>query len=295
VGEISQLIRTSVPRTVELRLELQEGLPPVEVDPSQLQQLVMNLVLNAAEAAGQGNGTVRVRTGLQQVGEATLRETFVAEGISPGPYVYLEVQDSGCGVSEEIRSKIFDPFFTTKLTGRGLGLSAVLGIVRSHRGAIQVDSAPGQGTTFKVLLPAAVGRKVELKGESSPPDVTGTGTLLVADDEELVRRLARDVLEGCGYQVVLAANGREAVELFRQQADQIAGVLLDMTMPVTDGEETLRQLKRIRPEVRVILSSGYNEVEAVQRFVAEGSADFIQKPYHPAALAAKIKKALASP
>ena len=131
--------------------------------------------------------------------------------------------------------------------------------------------------------------------ESPLSDLAGTGTLLVVDDEELVRRFARDVLEGYGYDVLEAANGQEAVELFRQQAGQIAVVLLDMTMPVMDGEEALRQLKSIRPEVRVILSSGYNEVEAVQRFAGEGSADFIQKPYHPAALAAKIKKALASP
>jgi two-component system, cell cycle sensor histidine kinase and response regulator CckA len=256
---------------------------------------VMNLVLNAAEAVGEGGSTVRVRTGLQQVGETYLRETFAADGISPGPHVYLEVQDSGCGMTEEVRSKIFDPFFTTKLTGRGLGLAAVLGIVRGHRGAIQVDSAPGQGTTFKVLLPAAAGRKVELKAESSPPDVTGSGTLLVVDDEELVRRFAQDVLEGYGYQVVLAANGREAVELFRQRGGQIAAVLLDLTMPVMGGEEALRQLKSIRPEVRVVLSSGYDEVDAVRRFAGEGLADFIQKPYTPAALATKIKKALTPP
>jgi PAS domain S-box-containing protein len=293
VSESSQLLRTAVGKTVQLRLELEEGLPPVEADRSQIQQLVMNLVLNAAEAVGEGSGTVRVRTGLQQLEESYLRETFAADGISPGPYVYLEVQDSGCGMTEEVRSKIFDPFFTTKLTGRGLGLAAVLGIVRGHRGAIQLDSAPGQGTTFKVLLPAAASRKAEPRAESPLSDLTGTGTLLVVDDEEFVRRFAQDVLEGCGYQVLEAGNGREAVELFRQRAGQIAGVLLDMTMPVMGGEEALRQLKSIRPEVRVVLSSGYNEVDAVRRFAGEGLADFIQKPYTPAALATKIKKALA--
>jgi signal transduction histidine kinase/integral membrane sensor domain MASE1/CheY-like chemotaxis protein len=294
VNEISQLIRTSMARAVPLLLDLEEGLPPVEADPGQLQQLVMNLVLNAAEAVGEGGGIVRVSTGLRELGEDSLQQSLVGEGVSPGPYVYLQVQDTGCGMSAEVRSKIFDPFFTTKLTGRGLGLAAVLGIVRGHRGAVTVDSAPGQGTTFTVLLPAVLIPKAEVKAEGPPADITGTGTLLVVDDEELVRHFAQDVLEGCGYQVLEAGNGQEAVELFRQRASQIAGVLLDLTMPVMGGEEALRLLRQIRPGVRVVLSSGYDEVDAVSRFAGQGLADFIQKPYTPAALATKIKKALAS-
>jgi PAS domain S-box-containing protein len=295
VSEISQLIRTSVAKTVQLRLELEEGLPVVEADLSQLQQLVMNLVLNAAEAIGEGVGTVRVTTGLQEVNESYLREPFVADRISPGTYVYLEVQDTGCGMTEEIKLKIFDPFFTTKLSGRGLGLSAVLGIVRGHRGAIRVVSTPEEGTTFKVLLPAATGRTVETRVESFPIDVRGSGSLLVVDDEELVRCFAKDVLEGCGYEVLEAANGQEAVDLFRHRASQIAVVLLDMNMPVMGGEEALRQLRAIRSDVRIVLSSGYDEIDAVQRLAGESWVEFIQKPYAPAALAAKIKKALTPP
>jgi PAS domain S-box-containing protein len=293
VSEVSQLIRTSVAKTVQLRLELEKGLPPVKADLSQLQQLVMNLVLNAAEAVGEGIGTVRVRTGLEEVNESYLQETFTADWISPGTYVYLEVQDTGCGMTEEIKSKIFDPFFTTKLSGRGLGLAAVLGIVRGHRGAIEVVSTPGEGTTFKVLLPAATRQTVELRAESPPRDVAGTGSLLVVDDEELVRCVAKDVLEAYGYEVLEAANGQEAVELFRQRPDHIAGVLLDMSMPVMGGEEALRQLKEIRSDVRVVLSSGYDESDAIQRLAGESSVDFIQKPYTPAALAEKMKKVLA--
>ncbi len=294
VSEISQLIRTSVAKTVQLRLELEEGLPHVEADLTQLQQLVMNLVLNAAEAVGEGIGTVRVRTGLEEVNESYPQESFATDSISPGAYVYLEVQDTGCGMTEEIKSKIFDPFFTTKLSGRGLGLAAVLGIVRGHQGAIQVVSAPGEGTTFKVLLPAATSQTVEPRAESLSSDVTGTGSVLVVDDEELVRRVAKDVLEAYGYEVLEAANGQEAVELFRQRADQIAGVLLDMSMPIMGGEEALRQLKEIRPDVRVVLSSGFDESDAIQRLAGESLVDFIQKPYTPAALAGKMKKALAS-
>jgi two-component system, cell cycle sensor histidine kinase and response regulator CckA len=235
---------------------------------------------------------VRVRTGLEQVGEAAPPYTWAPEGVVPGTYVYLQVQDRGCGMDEELRPKIFDPFFTTKATGRGLGLAAVLGIVRGHRGAILLDSAPGQGTTFKVLLPAADGAKAELRIECPPADLVCTGTLLVVDDEELLRRLVQEVLEGYGYQVVLAGNGREAVELFRQRAGQIAGVLLDLTMPVMGGREALRQLKEICSDVRVVLSSGYDQADAVQRFAGDGFADFIQKPYTPADLATEIKKVL---
>jgi len=295
VSEISQLIQTSVAKTVQLRLELEKGLPPVKADLSQLQQLVMNLVLNAAEAVGEGIGTVRVTTGLQEVKESVLQNTIAADWISPGAYVSLEVQDTGCGMTEEIKSKIFDPFFTTKPSGHGLGLAAVLGIVRGHRGTIQVVSVPGQGTTFKVLLPAAAGQTVKPRAESPFPDVTGTGTVLVVDDEELVRHFAKDVLESWGYEVLEAANGQEAVELFRQRAGQMEGVLLDMSMPVMSGEEALRHLKEIRSDVRVILSSGYDEANAVQRLAGDGSVAFIQKPYTPAALAEKMKKTLAPP
>ena len=292
VRGISKLVRTSIPKNVQLRLELARHLPPVEADASQIQQLVVNLVINGAEAIGEYSGAVLVTTGTQLLGQDDLRETFAAEGIAPGPYVSLEVCDTGCGMTQETRSKIFDPFFTTKQTGRGLGLAAVLGIVHGDKGAIQVYTAQPQGTTFRVLLAADKSQQVRLKVEESLTDLTRTGTILVVDDEEMVQRSAKAALEHYGYQVQLAANGQEAVDLFQRQGEQISAVLLDMTMPVMSGEEMLQQLKRLRPDVRVILSSGYSEVEAVQRFTGKGLANFIQNPYESTALAAKLKKVL---
>ncbi|MFN7996080.1 MAG: PAS domain S-box protein [Bryobacteraceae bacterium] len=291
--EISSLVRTSIPKNVQLRLDLAPDLPPVEGDPGQIQQLVMNLVINGAEAIGEKSpGSVLVKTSLQLADEEYVRTTFEAAEIPPGSYVSLEVQDDGEGMDSDTQSKIFDPFFTTKFSGRGLGLSAVLGIVRGHKGAIKVSSSPGEGTLFKVLLPA-VSRPaaVPLHPELNE-DLRGTGTILVVDDEEIVRRTARSALERQGYSVVLAETGAEAVEIFRWRRNEIRVVLLDLTMPGPDGEATFEQLRRLKRDVKVLLSSGYSELEAIERFDGKGLAGFIQKPYTSAQLAQKIKIAL---
>ncbi|MEX2262825.1 MAG: PAS domain S-box protein [Bryobacteraceae bacterium] len=293
VREIADLIQLSIPRTVQLRLELRDGMPSMPADPAQLQQLVMNLIINGAEAIGEGtNGTVLVATGVQDVEESYIAQTFAPGEIQPGRYVYLEVHDTGVGMDEETIAKIFDPFFTTKFTGRGLGLAAVLGIVRGHKGALKVYSAPGKGSTFKVLFPASEVETKEHVPGIAHGDLTGTGTVLVVDDEEIVRRTAQNALERQGYKVLLASNGHEAVEVFREQGDEIVLVLLDLTMPVMGGEEAMRRLQSIRPRVSVLLSSGYNEVEAIRRFTGKGLAGFIQKPYSAGQLADKVKQAL---
>ncbi len=294
VREISGLVQTSIPKQAQLRLQLADGLPAVEADAGQLQQIVMNLVINGAEAIGPEGGTVLVRTGAQMVDEQYIGTiSGDAAQLRPGQYVMLEVHDTGCGMTAETLSRIFDPFFTTKFTGRGLGLSAVQGIVRAHRGAMKVYSQPGQGTTFKILLPASAGAAVE-----TPPswtgDLAGSGAILIVDDEDIVRETARHTLQRYGYKPVLARNGGEAVELFTLEPDRFALVLLDLTMPVMGGEQALRALQAIRPNVRVLLSSGYNEVEAVQRFAGKGLAGFLQKPYTSLALASKVKEVLSS-
>jgi len=288
--EMTMLVRTSIPRTVELRLDLAADLPAVEGDRGQLQQLIMNLVINGAESIPvEKPGSVSVTTGVQFIDHATGFEAGVE--IQPGMYVKLEVRDTGGGMDPETQTKIFDPFFTTKFSGRGLGLSAALGIVRGHQGAIQVRSAPGQGTTFHVLLPASA-RTVSRTGrEAGRTDLRGSGTILVADDEAVVRRTAQGVLERHGYRVLLAENGREAVEALRGGPD-VSLVLLDLTMPVLGGEEALRELRRVRPDVKIVLSSGYNESDAIQRFAGQRLSGFIQKPYTAAQLADNVRTAM---
>jgi PAS domain S-box-containing protein len=290
VREISGLVQTSIPKAVQLRLQL-EPAPPVFADPGQMQQIVMNLVINAAEAIGSQGGTVTVRTGMQSFD--TPHPGAISGGVEylqPGKYVRLEVEDTGCGMDDETLKKIFDPFFTTKFAGRGLGLSAVLGIVRAHHGALNVRSEPGRGTTFSLLFPVSEREAIEMRAEPAG-DLAGRGTVLVVDDEDFVRRLAHNALERFGYRAVEAENGREAVEIYRRERD-IALVLLDLTMPVMDGEETLRQLQSVDPNVRVLLTSGYNETEAVQQFTGKGLAGFIQKPYTAEALAVRVKEVL---
>jgi two-component system cell cycle sensor histidine kinase/response regulator CckA len=288
--EMTTLVRTSIPRTVELRLDLAADLPAVEGDRGQLQQLIMNLVLNGAEAIpAEKPGLVSVTTGVKYIDHATGFEGGAE--IQPGMYVKLEVRDTGSGMDPETQTKIFDPFFTTKFSGRGLGLSAALGIVRGHQGAIQVRSTPGQGTTFHVLLPASA-RAVSRTGrEAGLTDLRGSGTILVADDEAFVRRTAQSALERHGYRVLLAENGREAVEVLRG-GPEVSLVLLDLTMPVLGGEEALRELRRVRPDVKIVLSSGYNEAEAIQRFAGQRLSGFIQKPYTAGQLADKVKTAM---
>lgn len=294
VREISSLLQASIPRTVQLRLELAEGLPCIEADAAQIQQVIMNLVINGAEAIPEEiTGIVLVTTGVQDVDDAYIRTTVAGSDLKPGRYVTLEVHDAGIGIAPDIVSRIFDPFFTTKFTGRGLGLAAVRGIVQGHSGAINVYSSPGQGTTFKLLFPAST-----KEGPRTPENVAeqsalkGTGVVLVIDDEEIVRRTAQSTLQRFGYEVVVAEDGRQGVDAFRRVADHVDVVLLDMTMPVMSGDETFRELRIIRPDIKVILSSGYNEVEALRHFTGKGLAGFIQKPYTSARLAEAVRSVL---
>lgn len=290
VRQISALVQASISKSVHLRHDLAPGLPCVDGDAAQLQQLMMNLIINGAEAIGEGrSGAVLVTTAVQEIDEHYIRSVLAPSEVTPGQYVSLEVHDTGSGMSPEVMEKIFDPFFSTKFSGRGLGLAAVLGIVRGHRGALKVYSIQGKGTTFKVLFPAS-SATAPLKREEAGPSYRASGQMvLVADDEVIVRQAAKNMLERHGYIVVLADNGKEAVDLFRVLGDKVSVVLLDMTMPVMGGEEAFRELRQLRSDVRVVLTSGYNEVEAVRRFTGKGLAGFIQKPFSSARLVDKLR------
>ena len=293
VREISKLIQASIPKNVLLRLALKDDLPSVQADASQIQQLVMNLIINAAEAIGKESGTVLVATGVQEVDEHYIETVFPNTRIALGQHVFLEVNDTGQGMNEVTVARIFEPFFTTKFTGRGLGLAAVSGIVRTHKGAVKVYSAPGRGSTFKVLLPVIEAGAAVEDSQVTAGDLSGTGVVLVVDDDAVVRQTAKAALQLYGYSVLLAADGQAALDIVRQMADQIDVVLLDVSMPGLSGEETYRQMRAIRPGIRTVLSSGFNEVEAVQSFSGKGLAGFIQKPYTAQQLAERMKSVLA--
>jgi PAS domain S-box-containing protein len=290
IREIYSLVRVTIPPSVQVQLELSDDLPPVEGDAGQLQQVIMNLVINAAEAVGDKPGIVIITTGIEHVGEAAAANAWSKEGLSAGTYVSVEVRDNGCGMDEATLKRIFDPFFTTKFAGRGLGLAAVLGIVHGHKGALRVDSEPGMGSTFKLLFPAVAREARPAPAPKAASDaLDGRGKVLIVDDEKIVRVAAGATLRRHGYEVLEAENGRQAIDLFRPNHNSIALVLLDLTMPGMTGEETMRQLQSIGPNVPVLLSSGFNEAEAVRRFTVAGLAGFIQKPYKSGTLAEKVK------
>jgi nitrogen-specific signal transduction histidine kinase/CheY-like chemotaxis protein len=296
VSEVSTLIRASISKKVTLVIDVPEECPVVEADRVQIQQLVMNLVINGGEAIGDNPGTLTVRVRTEHLTER--REQLRSQGfpIAPGDYVRIDVSDTGSGMDPETRDRIFEPFFTTKFLGRGLGLSAALGIVRGHRGAIGVRSAPGSGTTFTVLLPVRrdLQRPVRTSGNVAiPHDLQGVGTILVADDEDPVRTLAATVLEDAGYTVELACDGAEAVQRLREQGDRIRLILLDLTMPVLGGAEAASELRRIHPGIPIVAMSGYGDMEVMQRFGDVGVDDFLAKPFTPEQLAGKVRDVLA--
>jgi len=293
IMEMEQMLKMSVSKKSTIRFTLAPDLPPLEADLAQIQQVVMNLVINASEAITTTCGVITLSTGSMCCDRAYLREMWSGEELPEGLYDFIEVADNGCGMDETVRARIFDPFFTTKVTGRGLGLAAVTGLVRGHKGAIKVYSEPGRGSTFKLLFPAAAAPQSSGSRPEAGGKWRGTGTVLLVDDDESVRKVGRRMLEALGFSVLLANDGREAIEVFRARKDDISCVILDLTMPVMDGVDAFRELRGIDPEVVVLLSSGYNEQETMEQFEGSGLAGFIQKPYHVPLLEEKLRKVLA--
>jgi len=293
VESITKLLGISIAKGVVLKYHLTEQLPAVEADVAQLQQVIMNLVINASDAIGEKSGVISIATGVMQADSAYLTGTSLDDHLPAGRYVYLEISDTGCGMDKNTQAKLFEPFFTTKFTGHGLGMSAVLGIVRGHHGAIKVYSEPGRGTTFKVLLPISTEQAEVISSQAvSNDDWGGSGTILIVDDEKTIRETAAMMLEDMGFKTLTATDGIDGVRVYLKYQDDIVGVLMDMTMPKMDGKSCFTELRRINKQVKVILSSGYNEQEATSRFAGQGLAGFIQKPYTPDTLQMKMQQIL---
>jgi PAS domain S-box-containing protein len=281
VEEMAHLLKTAISKKAILNLNLGRDLPPIQADPSQIRQIVMNLLINASEAIGDRSGVITVSVGATRCDEEYLQKTDLHGELGPGLYLHLEVTDTGVGMDAETRARIFEPFFTTKFTGRGLGLAAVMGIVRSHKGALKVYSEPGKGTTFKILFPALEDKRTEsrIHEVASLAEWRGKGTILLVDDEESLLALGAQMLEYLGLRVLTATDGREAVDLYRARGKEIDLVLMDLTMPHMDGAEAFGELRRLNPAGRIVLSSGYSPEDVASRFAGKGIDGVLQKPY----------------
>jgi PAS domain S-box-containing protein len=287
VEDIAHLLRTTITKSSTLRLNLQKKIPDIDADPGQIQQIIMNLITNASEAIGESTGVITLSTYVRDCDEEYLSHSRLDKKPLPGRFVCLEVSDTGSGMDANTMQLLFDPFFTTKTMGRGLGMSAMLGIMRSHRGAIVVDSVLGLGSTITVLFPAVV-KSEDINGPAKSEDAgvetehlaaQHRGTVLLVDDEELVLVVCKEMLVNLGFSALTAENGLEAVEIIKKQAADIDCVILDLSMPKMDGLAAFREIIRIKPDAKVILSSGYNEQDASSRFPDKKLAGFIQKPY----------------
>jgi len=299
IREMGQLLEPAVSRKALLRYELAPGLPAVLADPGQLRQVVMNLVMNASDALEGERGSIEVRTSLSALDSERLRAAVVGQDLPEGHYVVVQVTDTGGGMDAETLRKIFDPFFTTKFTGRGLGLAAVMGIVRSHGGGIMAESEPGRGSSFSILLPPS-SHPVPHAGPEAPAPLSAdgvwkpSGTVLVVDEEAAVRSVARATLERVGFRVLECEDGREAVRLFQLHRLEMVAVLVDLSMPELSGEEVLLSIRSVDPGIRVILSSGFRGDEMEERLMQGGADALLWKPYGSEELLSTLHRLITS-
>jgi signal transduction histidine kinase/ActR/RegA family two-component response regulator len=288
VREMATLLRTAITKQASLVWELTPNLPAVNADATQIRQIVMNLITNASDALQDAEGVITLRTGVVQPEE--LKDARFGTPVNSnepgvdrqGPYVYLEVADTGSGMTPDTLQRMFDPFFSTKFSGRGLGLAAVMGIVQSHKGLIRIRTEPGGGTSFRVLFPAVPGAA----GATETPaamrsDWSGTGTVLVVEDEQGVREVAERILQDFGFETLEAVDGKDALDVMQRAGDKVSVVLLDLSMPRMGGQETLRHLRELRPDMPVIIMSGYTEEAVAEQFSnnGPGMTAFLQKPF----------------
>lgn len=294
VNDTTSLLKALVSKKATLEISLPASLPFIEADPTQIDQVLINLIINASEALENKNGTIRLSLDAQYCSKEYLSKLILGKDLPEGEYVCLRVSDTGRGISPDALERIFEPFFSTKNAGRGLGLSVMMGIVKSHRGALDVKSALGEGTVFSIFLPVADKpvKKTKKTSRKSKSDWKGTGTVLLADDENTVLEMCREMLQLLGFDVLTALDGKEAVELYKKNQEKISCVILDLTMPNMDGEEAFDEIKKINSKVKILISSGYGERQILQRFNSKSLAAFIQKPYNLEGLKEILSKIL---
>jgi signal transduction histidine kinase/CheY-like chemotaxis protein len=301
IRENADMLRTAASSAVSMELLLAEELPAILADEAYIQQVVMNLITNAAESIVEQPGIIKITTGTRQYDTEELSANLLDEKPKPGHFVFMEVSDNGCGMSTDTMNRLFDPFFTTKFTGRGLGMSAVMGIMRTHNGALFVTSTPGVGTTFRALFPEPTDPlTVEVQKPAPAPPLETTaetensfsGLALVVDDEKPVLKVCTKMMSLCGFTVITASDGNEAVAIFRKRADEIVIVLMDMTMPNMDGISAMNELFAIKPDCRIILASGFNEEELSSRLSSQTPTGFISKPYNMKKLREEVQRVM---
>jgi two-component system, cell cycle sensor histidine kinase and response regulator CckA len=289
--EQAQMLEVSASKSIRLLLNLADGLPQINADVGQLRQVFMNLIINASDAIGQSPGVISITTSTLTCDREYLEGAECGQPLAPGEYVAVEVSDTGCGMDATVREKIFDPFFSTKTASRGLGLAAVRGIVNKHGGGIRVYSEPGKGTTFRLLFPVPSALAPPPKPAEANESWRGSGLVLLIDDEAALRDLGVRMLRRLGFETLVACNGVEGLALYQQHGTKIDYVLLDWTMPEMGGEETLRELRRRNPSVRIILSSGHAPDAILRRVGVERASALVRKPYSLEELAQAFQQA----
>ncbi|MBT3193674.1 MAG: PAS domain S-box protein [Verrucomicrobia bacterium] len=292
VGEMSNLIEVSISKKAMLQLNLDQSIPAIRCDVTQIRQIIMNLIVNASDALEEESGNITLTTGLTRAA-INSDDTYLGSELPEGEYVFARISDTGCGMDEDTRARIFDPFYTTKFAGRGLGLAAVMGIVKNHDGAISLESEPEKGTTFTVYLPAVADKPKPRPVAGAESDAwQGSGMVLIADDEVTVRNVARMMLENIGFEVMTVENGRKAVDMIKDYPERFTAALIDLTMPELGGLEAYQEIRAMNSQIPVVLSSGYNKKEEFKNIADPHPPLFLKKPYRLDSIRAIFKSLL---
>lgn len=300
VGDCSTLLTTAVAGSISVSLTLAEALPPVMADAEQIEQVLMSLIVNSSEAIGEEKGSITISTGVGEFDQSTLNNSRLKEKLPPGRYVWFEVRDSGCGMDADALFKLFDPFYTTKFTGRGLGMSATHGIITAHRGAVFVESALGSGTTIRILLPIAVSSLAEVQATSGETGevvleaelTQPSKVVLFIDNDEELRKVTVEMLEELGFVVLATSDSEKLLENFRKQSERVSFVMLNKSIPRADGIGMIKELKSIKPDVKILLASGYSREDMTERFKGLEIDGFMKKPFSIGHLKKELQRIL---